>query len=761
MSDPSVNQVLFADIAPIYWAHRLPVIPLMFQDKRPIVHDWSRFAEIFPTEEEQEDWLSRYKDNNIGVVLGPQSGLTMIDIDTDASELIAAIVALLPSSPWHRKGRKGMMLAYKFSGIQTFRIKEASGKMLVECLSSKTQIVLPPSIHPDTKQPYEADCDLYDVLDQLVELPGDIEGQLRKLFTERGIALTSAGSSRSLDHTVPIGAGGRDEGLTGIAGTISAMVMRGERTLAEGIEMMLLQETRLEQPEGDPIPPGEGVAKLLRFFMKDVRQRGRLPNGWAEGLVDDLRAQIEAEGAGRLAYLEALGDLQANYYLLTHSMRTTVLSVIDGEEGGTDIVKHGKDQLRDLYARAVYENADGKHHPVDSWMRSDKRKDVDGVAFYPGEGGSDRYLNPWRGWHVAPKEGDCSTILHHLHEVVADGHDEYYWWLLRWMAHLVQHPEEKPGVALVLKGEKGTGKSVVADMLGRFCPSNYVKDANSDRILGKFNGIFQTALVYSFEEAFWSGDKKAEEHIKHIISDEKMTYERKGMDAIKGRNFTRFVICSNRDWVVPATPDDRRWFVLQVSRKYQQDAAYFSKLWAALDGDEIAAFMDHLLKVDLSGFNVHKPPRTPWLMEQAIQSLDPYDGWLLDLLQTGEINRKVAGFPSPIRLLEDEVTVVSKSDVREAFQASRQGRSIRSTSIDNTLPKYLHKLGVASDREGPREGRKRVYRFPPLRTMRAKWETLYGLMDWDEPTAEVIQLPSLPPALLDLARRRFLTVSIN
>jgi putative DNA primase/helicase len=44
---------------------------------------------------------------------------------------------------------------------------------LYDYLCGRRMIMLPPSIHPQTGQPYRANCDLLDVLDDLPSLPED------------------------------------------------------------------------------------------------------------------------------------------------------------------------------------------------------------------------------------------------------------------------------------------------------------------------------------------------------------------------------------------------------------------------------------------------------------------------------------------------------------------------------------------------------------------------------------------------------------
>jgi putative DNA primase/helicase len=152
--------MIFYDTAPGYWATNLPVIPLIKGEKRPAISGWQQFCDRMPTEEEQADWLSLFPDANIGLPLGPCSGLVAIDIDSDDPLVIAAIERVLPASPWARIGKKGKVLIYKYDGHATSRIRDEDGNTICETLSRGTQIVLPPSIHPDTLRPYWSNCEL-------------------------------------------------------------------------------------------------------------------------------------------------------------------------------------------------------------------------------------------------------------------------------------------------------------------------------------------------------------------------------------------------------------------------------------------------------------------------------------------------------------------------------------------------------------------------------------------------------------------------
>jgi putative DNA primase/helicase len=138
---------IFAQLAPNYWRASLPAIPLKRRSKEPAISRWSEYCHRMPEPSEQEAWLDRYRDGNIGLALGPASGLGMVDIDDEEYE--SAIRSVLPDPVWERKGLKGCQLAYRApTDLESFKLKGARG-MAVEMLYTGNQAVLPGSVHPD------------------------------------------------------------------------------------------------------------------------------------------------------------------------------------------------------------------------------------------------------------------------------------------------------------------------------------------------------------------------------------------------------------------------------------------------------------------------------------------------------------------------------------------------------------------------------------------------------------------------------------
>lgn len=283
--------MIFKEFAPYYWAAGLPAIPLRQRNKMPDLTGWSAFASRMPSASEMDHWLASFPNGNIGLPLGPQSGVCVVDIDTEDETLVETILKCLPKSPWERVGKKGMALAYKFENQRNFKLRGEGGGMILEFLGLGNQVVLPPSIHPDTGLPYTSNTNLWEVLEDLPELGEDIEDRLRSLLGKAGVGLGAGGRSSPID-VVP--SGERDVQMVRHAGYLARVVLGIDKTvqfpLYEAIQQMYAWvEGYTRKVSGDSMDPNKGVAKLLEFLLKDLEKGRTMPEGWDGGMPDEWR----------------------------------------------------------------------------------------------------------------------------------------------------------------------------------------------------------------------------------------------------------------------------------------------------------------------------------------------------------------------------------------------------------------------------------------------------------------------------------------
>ncbi|MCE5252857.1 MAG: phage/plasmid primase, P4 family [Actinomycetia bacterium] len=288
---------MFSKFAPLYWAAGLPAIPLRERGKAPAINGWQRYSEALPSPEVQQAWLSAYENCNIGLPLGQQSRLVAIDLDSEDPRVAEVLNSLLPSTPWTRIGKKGSVRIFRFNGEKSARIKDADGNMLFEILSSKTQIVLPPSIHPDTGRPYVSDTNLWEICSLAQPLPADFEVTVRRALIEAGFNLESRGRTRVTNW---VAAGARDSTLVSICGMTARDFMHGHLTLLEAVShVRAWVENYTEQVAGDPMDPQKAEEKLIEFISRDLLRTQRpLPHGWDLGLEPEYAQQMRERFGG-------------------------------------------------------------------------------------------------------------------------------------------------------------------------------------------------------------------------------------------------------------------------------------------------------------------------------------------------------------------------------------------------------------------------------------------------------------------------------
>lgn len=373
-----------------------------------------------------------------------------------------------------------------------------------------------------------------------------------------------------------------------------------------------------------------------------------------------------------------------------------------------------------LYAHVRFSFGGRQLTASQAWERWSHRDQYAGVGMFPGSpihsaSVPNGYLNLWKGFAVQPKEGKWGKFRKHLYEKVCLGNDELYTWLIDWLAHIVQKPQEKPGTCVVLKSAaEGTGKSMLAVFLQRMFGEHVCSVSKAEQIVGRFNGHLLKNLILVCEEAFWAGSKDAEGALKNLITESELTIEQKGVDPYSAPNYSRLLMISNNDWVVPVGADPRRYFVLEVVNDRANDRAYFDPIWEQMNGGGVEAMLYELLHRDISAADLRSAPVTDGLREQREQSLSSTERWLLDVAEAGGVRDHKEDCRIELREAD---TTISTDTVRDAAKIASGPADHR--NLERTLGQMLKRTGVRKVRARKRGGTlEYLYEFPPLSEFR-------------------------------------------
>jgi hypothetical protein len=257
-------------------------------------------------------------------------------------------------------------------------------------------------------------------------------------------------------------------------------------------------------------------------------------------------------------------------------------------------------------------------------------------------------FNLWNGFQYefvdALAEGDdekinnsvqdgLDLILYHIREIICDGDEIIYEYILNHIAHMFQKPNEKPGVAVLLQSpEHGTGKNRLTDFLMAVVGTNNCYKANQmEQVCSKFNFHIQGKLLVIGDEIANYTSHKFADQLKAVITEIWKAIEPKGKDSYVIHSFERYWFTSNNDFPFRVDKGDRRLLPLRVSAAKKGDVEYFNRLSAAIDDTEVQrAFFNLMCRRDIQDWNFRAIPTTQLKSELIMEGLDNAVHFMID-----------------------------------------------------------------------------------------------------------------------------------
>jgi hypothetical protein len=582
------------------------VFPLKARGKEPIYPGGFKTATADP-KRVRALWR-KHPNANIGVHPGP-SGLLVIDLDGPTGEATAKEIGLLDIETLTARTGRGRHLYFLHPGGTVSNRGIGEG---IDVRGNNGYVAAPPSVHPNGS--------VYEWIDP--SCPVQPLPECVRVLLNRGTPGKSRQATRGELNSGAILEGARNNYLTSHAGKLFARGMSEEEVLA----LVLDRNKRKCKP-----PLSDKEVEDIVFNIAKAEQEQRETR---DGRIAELNA---------VCALVLIGDKAA--ILVDGSGH----GFVDPPGQGFRLL--GLSAFRDwLKPHTVWV---GKQ-PVplaEYWLQHPQRRHYDKLVFAPEQVVEGAY-NLWRGFAVEPNpSADCCLFLTHIRDNVCQGNEHHYRWIIAFFAQIVQQPTEKPGVAIVLRGRQGVGKTIVGKTFGKLFGEHYALVSDPRYVTGRFNSHLAQLLVLQLDEAVWAGDHVAEGKLKDLITGEYQFIEFKGKEPFRIRNYVRILVTSNATWSVPAGLEERRFAVFDVGEGRIQDHTYFAAIEDQLEHGGYGALLYFLQRFDLGSVDLRKIPKTEALLEQKQASFSPLQAWWMDVLQSGRLPGDKGGegrSPAPI-----------------------------------------------------------------------------------------------------------------
>lgn len=259
------------------------------------------------------------------------------------------------------------------------------------------------------------------------------------------------------------------------------------------------------------------------------------------------------------------------------------------------------------------------------WL--DKNKPVEQMTWAPGfpEIIVDRLIAEG-GWIHRPKvsclnlyrpstielgnAAEAGPWIDHLHKVYPDGAEH----ITRFLAHRVQHPEQKINHALMLGGSQGIGKDTILEPVKHAVGPWNVAEVSPQSLVGRFNGYVKSVIL-RVSEARDLGEVNRYafyEHMKTLTAapPDVLRCDEKNLREHSVMNVCGVIITTNHKMdgiYLPA--DDRRHYVAwsEITKEgFAPD--YWRNLWDWYAGGGLGHVAAYLAEFDLTGFDPKAPP---------------------------------------------------------------------------------------------------------------------------------------------------------
>lgn len=204
---------------------------------------------------------------------------------------------------------------------------------------------------------------------------------------------------------------------------------------------------------------------------------------------------------------------------------------------------------------------------------------------------SGRELNLWTGFLAERRPSDWTydeekvkPILSFIKEIICDGDEENFKWLLSWFHHCFTKPEEKTGICLILYSRtQGTGKGTLTNFLINHVYGREIADevAGLSKVVQQFNTVrTRKCLLCPDETSALKGDFHAVfDNLKNAITSDKALIEHKHANvSYSVDDFTNFIISTNNLHSVKIESTDRRFMIFHVNPDRVNEHDYYREL---------------------------------------------------------------------------------------------------------------------------------------------------------------------------------------
>jgi len=245
------------------------------------------------------------------------------------------------------------------------------------------------------------------------------------------------------------------------------------------------------------------------------------------------------------------------------------------------------------------------------WIKDPERLCYKKIEWFPNlEKSNPENYNTFNGFKAEKLQTTdfkkVSKFLDHL-KLLTNYEEKATDYLIKYIAHMFQKPEELPQTALLFKSYQGAGKDIFIEILSKIIsPEAIHGDAKMENITGTFNKSLLNKLIIKMNEVCGKDGHFNKEILKDLITGNILNIRKMRTDAEQHRNFMRLFLFTNNLNPIDIPSDDRRYLVFQTAKPKEKE--YYHELTKILnDKDTLNNIYTYFMEYDILNFVPHDP----------------------------------------------------------------------------------------------------------------------------------------------------------
>ena len=216
----------------------------------------------------------------------------------------------------------------------------------------------------------------------------------------------------------------------------------------------------------------------------------------------------------------------------------------------------------------------------------------------------------------------CNWFEEFLKTNICNNDEVVFLFMMKYLAHIIQHPEKSQNICIVIRGEQGCGKDTLIEIFNAMFGSDrsYIHNSsNIDDFYGDFTNYLENTIIAVMNEVKGKDGHDLREKIKDFTTRPINNINKKYQQPYAQNNMADLFMFTNNLNIVKIEESDRRLNVLKTSSQNKGNSDYWTDIYKKISNRQMMdGLLTYLYNYDIRGF-VAKDCRPPTKEYEALK----------------------------------------------------------------------------------------------------------------------------------------------